>query len=75
MRLGHFGAADSARVAGLCFSRPDAQLSGQGALVLADPKALENLLSALPEGRNCRWSSLHRATVIASQAVITAHIH
>jgi K+ transporter len=30
---------------------------GQGALVLADPKAIENPFFLLyPDGRSCRWS-------------------
>jgi KUP system potassium uptake protein len=72
--LGHFGRLPIQR-AWLCFVFPALTLNylGQGALVLADPKALENPFFLLyPD-----WAQLPMvvlatvATVIASQAVIT----
>jgi KUP system potassium uptake protein len=72
--LGHFGRRPI-QGAWLCFVFPALTLNylGQGALVLADPKALENPFFLLyPE-----WAQLPMvvlatvATVIASQAVIT----
>src|SRR5215470_16954643 len=72
--LGHFGRLPI-QGAWLCFVFPALTLNylGQGALVLADPKALENPFFLLyPE-----WAQLPMvvlatlATVIASQAVIT----
>jgi len=72
--LGHFGRLPIQR-AWLCFVFPALALNylGQGALVLADPKALQNPFFLLyPE-----WAQLPMvvlatvATIIASQAVIT----
>ena len=72
--LGHFGKAPI-RAAWLCVALPALTINylGQGALVLADPKAIENPFFLLYPG----WALLPMialataATVIASQAVIT----
>jgi len=72
--LGHFGKAPI-RAAWLCVALPALTINylGQGALVLADPKAIENPFFLLyPDWALLPMIALATAaTVIASQAVIT----
>src|SRR5207253_5930311 len=72
--LGHFGKAPI-RAAWLCVALPALTINylGQGALVLADPKAVENPFFLLyPDWALLPMVALATAaTVIASQAVIT----
>src|SRR5215203_4826901 len=72
--LGHFGKAPI-RAAWLCVALPALTINylGQGALVLADPKAIENPFFLLyPDWALLPMVALATAaTVIASQAVIT----